>query len=102
MSATDKLHKLYATDIQPIVWARSVGVEVLNELDSVKAAIMMTAGAQEKNKTGAMASAGWNFAGDVVETVATTVKTAGFLKDVVGNALGSVLKDFPNKTRLKY
>jgi ubiquinone biosynthesis monooxygenase Coq6 len=98
MSATDKLHKLYATDIQPIVWARSVGVEVLNELDSVKAAIMMTAGAQEKQKT----AAGWNFAGDVVETVATTVKTAGFLKDVVRNALGSVLKDISDKTRLKY
>jgi ubiquinone biosynthesis monooxygenase Coq6 len=96
MSATDKLHKLYATDIQPIVWARSVGVEVLNELDSVKAAIMMTAGAQEKNKTGTR-SAGWNFAGDVVETVATTVKTAGFLKDLVGNALGSVLKNISNK-----
>jgi len=101
MSATDKLHKLYATDIQPIVWARSVGVEVLNELDSVKAAIMMTAGAQEKRKTGAT-STGWNFAGDVVETVATTVKTAGFLKDVVMNAFGSVLKDISNKTRLKY
>ena len=101
MSATDKLHKLYATDIQPIVWARSIGVEVLNELDSVKAAIMMTAGAQEKQKTGAT-SARWNFAGDVVETVATTVKTAGFLKDVVRNALGSVLKDISDKTRLKY
>jgi len=92
MSATDKLHKLYATDIQPIVWARSVGVEVLNELDSVKAGIMMAAGAQGKNKTDAT-SAGWNFAGDMVETVATTVKTAGFLKDVVGNTFGSVLKN---------
>lgn len=97
MSATDKLHKLYSTDIQPIVWARSVGVEVLNELDSVKAAIMMTAGAQERHKTGA-ASAGWNFAGDVAETVATTVKTVDFLKDVVENALGSVLKGNSNKT----
>lgn len=48
MSATDKLHKLYSTDMLPVVWARSVGVEVLNELDSVKAGIMMTAGAQAK------------------------------------------------------
>ena len=45
MSAIDKLHKVYTTELEPIVWARSVGVEVLNELDSVKAAIMMSAGA---------------------------------------------------------
>ena len=35
MSAMDKLHKIYTTDLAPVVWARSVGVEVLNELDRV-------------------------------------------------------------------
>ncbi len=33
MSAVDKLHKLYASTAPPVVWARSTGVEVLNELD---------------------------------------------------------------------
>jgi ubiquinone biosynthesis monooxygenase Coq6 len=44
MSAVDKLHKIYSSNLDPIVWARSVGLEVLNELDSVKAALMMDAG----------------------------------------------------------
>ncbi|KAF8142131.1 hypothetical protein EV363DRAFT_1469305 [Boletus edulis] len=44
MSAVDKLHKLYSSTLEPIVWARSVGIEVLNELDTVKAALMMDAG----------------------------------------------------------
>jgi ubiquinone biosynthesis monooxygenase Coq6 len=89
MSATDKLHKLYATDVLPIVWARSVGVEVLNELDSVKAGIMMTAGAQpaQAKRKPSAASAGWNFAGDMVETLATSIKTIGFMKEMVRNAL---------------
>ena len=33
MSAVDKLHKLYSSTAAPIVWARSTGVEVLNELE---------------------------------------------------------------------
>ena len=45
MSFIDKLHKLYAVESQPIVWARSTGVEILNELPSLKGAMMGTAGA---------------------------------------------------------
>ncbi|KAI6042075.1 hypothetical protein EDC04DRAFT_2564765 [Pisolithus marmoratus] len=45
MSAVDKLHKLYSSTWDPVVWARSIGLEVVNELDSVKAALMMDAGA---------------------------------------------------------
>ncbi|KAK1221077.1 putative ubiquinone biosynthesis monooxygenase [Marasmius sp. AFHP31] len=44
MAACDKLHKLYSTTLPPVVWARSMGLEVVNELDSIKAALMMTAG----------------------------------------------------------
>lgn len=44
LSAIDKLHKLYSTTLPPVVWARSVGLEVINELDTVKAALMITAG----------------------------------------------------------
>ncbi|KAJ7890625.1 ubiquinone biosynthesis hydrox [Mycena olivaceomarginata] len=43
MSVMDKLHKLYSTSFEPVVWARSVGLEVVNEFDSLKAALMMEA-----------------------------------------------------------
>ncbi|KAJ3971829.1 ubiquinone biosynthesis hydrox [Lentinula raphanica] len=49
MSACDKLHKIYSTTAGPIVQLRSVGLEVLNELDSIKAAIMMSAGSVPRN-----------------------------------------------------
>lgn len=45
LSVTDKLHKLYALESAPAVWARSVGLEVLNELGSAKGALMSAAGA---------------------------------------------------------
>ena len=44
LSAIDKLHKLYSTTLPPVVWARSVGLEVINELDTIRAALMITAG----------------------------------------------------------
>ncbi|KAH7885844.1 hypothetical protein F5I97DRAFT_1875893 [Phlebopus sp. FC_14] len=44
MSAVDKLHKIYASTFGPVVWTRTVGLEVVNELDCVKAALMMDAG----------------------------------------------------------
>ncbi|MBW0466900.1 hypothetical protein O181_006615 [Austropuccinia psidii MF-1] len=44
MSTVDKLNKLYSLDASPVVWARSVGVEVLNEIPSLKALMMGKAG----------------------------------------------------------
>ncbi|PLW44260.1 hypothetical protein PCASD_03881 [Puccinia coronata f. sp. avenae] len=44
MATVDKLHKLYSLETAPVVWARSVGVEVLNELPGLKAAMMGSAG----------------------------------------------------------
>lgn len=52
MGVFDKLHKLYSTDNQAVVALRSTGVEVLNELDTVKAALMLNAGARKKTKSG--------------------------------------------------
>lgn len=54
MSAVDKLHKLYAREERPIVWARSTGVEVLNELPTIKR-LMMAAGGSSHDR----AAAGW-------------------------------------------
>jgi ubiquinone biosynthesis monooxygenase Coq6 len=77
MSAVDKLHKLYSSTFQPLVWARSVGLEVLNELDSVKAAIMTTAGASLSVNTDVSASLGWNLAVRGVEGIARSISAAG-------------------------
>lgn len=51
MSAVDKLHKLYQREEWPVVWARSTGVEVLNELPWVKR-LMMSAGGSSHDKPG--------------------------------------------------
>ncbi|KAG8819667.1 putative ubiquinone biosynthesis monooxygenase [Serendipita sp. 399] len=47
MSSVDKLWKLYTNNVGPIVWARSVGVEVLNEWSGLKEAVMRFAGSDE-------------------------------------------------------
>lgn len=52
MSTVDKLHKLYGLDSAPVVWARSVGVEVLQELPAIKAAMMGGAGSSEDGVAG--------------------------------------------------
>lgn len=36
LGIVDKIHKIYSTDFAPIVWARSLGVNVLNSLPFVK------------------------------------------------------------------
>lgn len=86
MSATDKLHKLYSSTSRPIVWARSVGLEVVNELDSLKAGIMVTAGGKGRRTT---QGAAWELAGKTVEHVSAGLNAA----QVVGKGLyGSVLQ----------
>lgn len=81
MSAVDKLHKLYSTEFEPVVWARSVGLEVLNELDVVKSAIMATAGAHSSKTTNSADAAaginnGWSVVAKGFESYASTVKAA--------------------------
>lgn len=70
MAAVDKLHKIYTTDFGPVVWARSTGLEVINELDSLKAALMMTAGA------GASKSSGWDTVAEGLKTLEGAAKVA--------------------------
>jgi ubiquinone biosynthesis monooxygenase Coq6 len=76
MSAVDKLHKVYSSTAQPVVWARSVGVEVINELDSVKAALMINAGAGSRLQD----ASGWNLLAKGAENLtgfASTSKMIG-------------------------
>lgn len=103
MSAMDKLHKLYTTDLAPVVWARSVGVEVLNELDTVKAAMMIQAGSSPKPKRAeeGPAATAWGAAATGLESLATAVGVArmvgGGLPGMVSAGLQGVLKSFGPK-----
>jgi ubiquinone biosynthesis monooxygenase Coq6 len=98
MGAIDKLHKLYSTTFEPLVWARSVGVEVLNELDSVKTALMMTAGAQRRTNDRGRA---WSLTAKGVETLATSVHTAKAVGDGLGRTLRTALHEILRATTPK-
>jgi ubiquinone biosynthesis monooxygenase Coq6 len=88
MAAIDKLHKVYTTDAEPVVWARSVGVEVLNELDSIKAAIMISAGADVKQL-----GASWNVSADVIRNTSMAVDTLNAMVPALSRAvLGGIGK----------
>jgi ubiquinone biosynthesis monooxygenase Coq6 len=99
LSATDKLHKLYSSTLPPVVWARSVGVEVLNELDTVKAAIMMNAGSHVSKHGAERPDASmWNVAAggfEFASGVSSTAKT-------IGSALGSVASSKLNEVLNTY
>lgn len=93
MSGIDKLHKVYSNDMEPIVWARSVGIEVLNELDSVKAAIMTMAGAQAGvGKEVAALSFGWKLAGNAVQTLGETGGAVDILKGAMRTWIENLAK----------
>ncbi|KAG8691609.1 putative ubiquinone biosynthesis monooxygenase [Ceratobasidium sp. 423] len=84
--ATDSLHKLYGTTASPIVWARSTGLEIINELSTIKGALMGVAGASPGN----VSTSWWNAAAAGVESLAST-------GDVL-RAVGGGLKDAITKT----
>ncbi|KAF7969689.1 hypothetical protein HWV62_26204 [Athelia sp. TMB] len=94
MSAIDKLHKLYASTFEPVVWARSVGLEVLNELDGVKGAVMGGAGARVRTTRGGRAvGGGWDVAAKGVEGIAAGLEGAKLVGGVLAGAvLGGVQK----------
>jgi len=97
LAATDKLHKLYSTTWEPVVWARSVGLEVVNELDSVKAAIMGTAGAsvsERRTSSDRPSSSAWNASAKGVETLAGIVDTAKMIGLGLGQTAASTMSDF--------
>lgn len=86
LSACDKLHKLYSTAAGPVVWARTAGLEVLNELDAIKAALMMTAGSESARQPGQV---GWELAAKGVETFAKNVNGARELANTVKDLMGA-------------
>ncbi|OAV85476.1 hypothetical protein PTTG_30494, partial [Puccinia triticina 1-1 BBBD Race 1] len=51
MSTVDKVSKLYSPETPPVFCARSVGVEALKELPSLKAVMIGSAGGSTKGAT---------------------------------------------------
>ncbi|KAJ4470442.1 hypothetical protein J3R30DRAFT_3537535 [Lentinula aciculospora] len=85
MSACDKLHKIYTTSFGPLVQLRSVGLEVLNELDSIKVAIMMSAGSVSRTDrplsyNSDARAAMFNIAAQGVENINTVAHVAKVLR----------------------
>lgn len=58
LSGVDKLSKLYGTRLDPVVWLRSTGLEVVNELGGLKEAFMGVAGAGDNPSSPAGISGG--------------------------------------------
>jgi len=96
LSATDKLHKLYSSTLPPIVWARSVGLEVINELDTLKAALMMSAGATAAVTGRGSSISPWQIAAKGVEVVGGIAQTTAVLGRAVAGVAKAGVDNLPN------
>ncbi|KAL4252066.1 Ubiquinone biosynthesis monooxygenase COQ6, mitochondrial [Abortiporus biennis] len=96
LAAVDKLHKLYSFTAEPVVWARSVGVEVLNELDTVKTAMMMQAGSHRNMPR--PGRVGIDVATNGLEMFASGLNTARSIGEGAVGILGAVVKQLVNPT----
>lgn len=103
MSAVDKLHKLYSSTASPIVWARSTGLEILNEIDTLKAALMLSAGAEPRVHPRTVGQSIGMFTASTVKgaaEVVSGVKTAaGMVQGVVGTGLQELGKIITGQRR---
>ena len=90
LSVCDKLHKIYSTTAEPIIWGRSVGVEVLNELETIKGAMMMSSGTGSRRRY--QGQVGWGLAARGVESFAKTVDNARMLGDGLTRAASAAMK----------
>ena len=89
----DKLHKLYSTTLPPVVWARSVGLEVINELDTIKTALMITAGGGSHAGSSAR---GWEFTAKSLENFNSAADAASVVGSGLVNAVGVGLQQLGN------
>ncbi|GJJ11441.1 hypothetical protein Clacol_005674 [Clathrus columnatus] len=98
MAVTDKLHKIYRSDLGPVVWARTVGVEVLNELLPLKAAMMFQAGAQSTNNHFSKDMSAFKLLTLGVEFASSGMDLAKSLLKNLGGAANSVFQ-YSNKLK---
>ena len=96
MSAVDKLHKLYSSTSSPVVWTRSTGVEVLNELDALKAGIIGAAGGQSESSARVGGSGRpsflWETVASGVEALSGGTRVAGAVGNGLRSAAGGILQ----------
>lgn len=98
MSTVDKLHKLYGLDAGPIVWARSVGVEVLQELPALKSAMMGGAGSSEDGAAGFGEGKGvFGAAAGAYEAAGKARELAGMAASVGQGVLLSLASRYPKR-----
>jgi ubiquinone biosynthesis monooxygenase Coq6 len=101
MAGIDKLHKIYSSTFEPLVWARSVGLEILNELDTVKAAIMMVAGGEpgrsnapdQERKAAGIYESGWATIAAGARGLATGMDSAHILRERVTGMVKAGVRD---------
>ena len=91
LSVCDKLHKIYGAQAPPVVWARTVGVEVLNELDTVKAALVRAAGSERRSR-GEEDQLGWEVAAKGVQDFAKGMDGIRMVGGMVGAGLTYMLQ----------
>ena len=95
MAAVDKLHKLFSTSFEPLVWARSVGLEVINELDAVKAALMISAGGSVRNGKG---DVNWaNLAAGGISAAASTVEAVRAMGNGIVTTMSARLREIAKR-----
>jgi ubiquinone biosynthesis monooxygenase Coq6 len=90
MAAVDKLHKLYSTEMAPVVWARSVGLEVVNELDTLKAAFMLSAGARPRARNSG--SPAWGAVASGIQSISEVTTSMKMVGGVVQGLVGAGLQ----------
>lgn len=90
MSAVDKLHKLYSSTVPPVVWARSTGVEVLNELDTLKAGIISAAGG--RSSAGIVTGSPWEMVASGVEALVGGTRVIGAVGTGLKSVTGGILQ----------
>ena len=92
LSTTDHLSTLYSSQSPLVIWARTTGLEIINELDSVKSAIMGGAGGA---KSGPNASV-WGGIASGIEGIGSSVSMLKAVGEMVGGQvkerLGRALK----------
>ncbi|KAJ9114723.1 hypothetical protein QFC22_005599 [Naganishia vaughanmartiniae] len=90
LSTTDKLHYLFSTRIPGINWARSVGMDVINELGPIKKLLMGRVGAQASGtSTTANGGSPMRPQGSVYERAADGMDAFRNVKTVAGMAVAA-------------
>lgn len=79
-----------------MVWARSVGLEVINELDTIKAALMITAGSGGGDLRVDGGGWGWDAAARGLENFSSASAAAKVVGTGLASAVGAGLQQLGN------